>query len=376
MDARAAGSANPLFFDISHPVQALMFRPVIEEFQARGRACRVFARDKDVTLGLLEGFGIEAEVLASRGRGLLGAGLELVVRESRLLARALRERPLAIIGTSVHAARVGRLSRAVSVVVNDDNAKTSPLFARLAYPLADLIVQPRCLAFEGHRQQILFPANQQLFYLHPSRFQPDPQIRSELALPAGRRFAVVRLAAHEAHHDTFVHGLGRSLVSEIALRIPGDIAVFVSLEKPLALPAGWRPFSLPPDRLHHALAAAEFFLGDGQTVAAEAAVLGTPALRFTEFVGRVSYLNELEEYGLSFGFRPGQERELLARLDDVVAGRPSRPQLSAARARLLSEMSDPLPWFVNLVSLAIAPRIERGRVPRDLAVRLRSSGGL
>ena len=365
------GASSPLYFDIYHPVQALMFRPVIDEFMARGRTCHVFARDKDVTLGLFERFGIKAEVLTARRRGFLGNAIELVVRESRLLRRALRDRPLAIIGTSVHAARVGRLSNAVSIIVNDDNARTSPLFARLAYPLADLIVTPRCMAFEGHRQQVTFRANQQLFYLHPSRFQADPDIRRELGIESGRRFAVVRLAAHEAHHDTGVHGLGRKLVLDIAQRIPEDIVVFVSLEKPLELPPGWRPFSLAPDRLHHALAAAEFFLGDGQTVAAEAAVLGTPALRFTEFVGRVSYLNELEEYGLCWGFRPGQEQDLLARLDDVLAGRPSRHELAVARARLFSEMIDPLPWFMDLVTKAIGERVDHGRVPRDLAVRLR-----
>ena len=184
---------------------------------------------------------------------------------------------------------------------------------------------------------------------------------------------MVRLAAHEAHHDTGVHGLGRNQVRDIAQRIPEDIVVFVSLEKPLELPPGWRPFRLAPDRLHHALAAAQFFLGDGQTVAAEAAVLGTPALRFTEFVGRVSYLNELEEYGLVWGFRPGQEKELLARLQDVLAGRPSRSELEVARARLFSEMIDPLPWFMDLVTKAVGERVERGRVPRDLAVRLRGS---
>lgn len=365
-------AGEPLFFDIYHPVQALMFRPVIEAFVARGRRCRVFARDKDVTLGLLKRFGIEAEILGLRRRGFLGNAIELVVRESRLLSRALKDRPAAIVGTSVHAARIGRLCNAVSIVVNDDNAKTSPLFARLAYPLADLIVTPQCMAFEGHRQQVTFRSNQQLFYLHPSRFVADPEIRRELGIEPGKRFAVLRLAAHEAHHDTGVHGLGRGLVREIAQRVPEDIAVFVSLEKPQNLPPGWRPFSLAPDRLHHALKAAEFFMGDGQTVAAEAAVLGTPALRFTEFVGRVSYLNELETYGLCWGFRPGQEKELLARLGSVLKGEPSRHELGEARKRLLVEMIDPLPWFMDLVTKAIGERNAHGRAPRDLAVRLRT----
>ncbi|MEO8358543.1 MAG: hypothetical protein ABI672_00815 [Vicinamibacteria bacterium] len=362
---------GPLFFDINHPVQALMFRPVIEEFRARGRMCRVFARDKDVTLGLLDRFGIKAELLAARRRGWFGAAIELLAREQGLLRRALRDRPLAIIGTTVHAARVGRLSNAVSIVVNDDNAETSPLFARIAYPFADLIVKPRCMAFEGHRQQVTFRANQQLFYLHPSRFQADPHIHRELGLAPEQRFAMIRLAAHDAHHDKGVNGLRRNQVREIAARIPKDVVVFVSLEKEMPLPEGWRPFRLAPDRLHHALAAAEFFLGDGQSVTAEAAVLGTPALRFTEFAGRISYLNELGTYGLTWGFKRGQERDLLDCLDSVLAGRPSREELRASRERFLADTIDPLPWLIDLVTSATTDLVARGSVDPDLAAKLR-----
>ncbi|MBK5257339.1 MAG: DUF354 domain-containing protein, partial [Vicinamibacteria bacterium] len=139
---RPSGS---LFFDINHPVQALLFRPVIERLKSEGYSSQVFARNKDVTLGLLERFGIRASTLGERRRGRLGAIIELMTREARLLRLAFRERPEAIIGTSVHAARVGRLSGAVSIVVNDDDAAAVPLFARLAYPLADVIVTPACL---------------------------------------------------------------------------------------------------------------------------------------------------------------------------------------------------------------------------------------
>ena len=346
---------GPLFFDISHPVQALMLRPVIEALRSEGFAARVFARDKDVTLGLLEGFGIKASTLAKRRRGLVGAAVELVTREARLLRLALAERPAAIIGTSVHAARVGRLSGALSVVINDDDAAAVPLFARLAYPLADLIVKPACLDFENHPRQVTYRGNQQLFYLHPARFQPDPAIRSELGLGATEPFGVVRLSALDAHHDTGVRGIGRSLLQTIGNQLPEDLVVFASLEKAQDLPGRWRLMRLPPERLHHALAAAEFFIGDGQTMTAEAAVLGTPALRLNDFVGRISYLKELENYGLAFGFLPGDEASLLARLTEILNGHRPRTQFIEARARFLSDMVDPLPWLVDLVLSRLRP---------------------
>jgi len=344
-----------LFFDVNHPVQALMLRPVIEAFGKQGYAARVFARDKDVTLGLLERFGIEAETLALRRRGRLGAAIELVARESRMLRRAMADRPVAIIGTSVHAARVGRLSGALSIVVNDDDAAAVPLFARLAYPFADMIVKPECLAFEGHPRQHTYRANQQLFYLHPSRFSPASDVRRELGLGAQDRFAVVRLSALDAHHDAGIRGVGQSLLAKLAALIPREITVFASLERARILPEGWRSLNLPPERLHHVLASAEFFVGDGQTMTAEAAVLGTPALRLNDFVGRISYLAQIERYGLAFGFRPGDEDSLLKKLDEIARGDRSRPTFAAARALFLSDMVDPLPWFIDLVSGRLRP---------------------
>ena len=346
---------RPLFFDINHPVQALLLRPVMEALAGEGYEPRVFARDKDVTLGLLERFGIKAQTLAKRRRGRLGATVELFAREAGLLRLALAERPAAIIGTSVHAARVGRLSRALSVVINDDDAAAVPLFTRLAYPLADLIVKPACLAFEAHPRQVTYPGNQQLFYLHPARFRPDPSIRGELGVGATERFGVIRLSALDAHHDAGVRGLGQDLLRDLARLIPEDVVVFASLEAPQALPESWRPLRLPPERLHHVLAAAEFFLGDGQTMTAEAAVLGTPALRLNDFVGRISYLAELEAYGLAFGFHPGDESSLLNLLGAVLGGQRPRARFHEARARFLSDMVDPLPWFIDLLLSRLRP---------------------
>jgi len=344
-----------LFFDINHPVQALLFRPVIERLAAAGYRCRVFARDKDVTLGLLDGFGIQASTLGARRRGRLGALIELMTREARLLRLALAERPEAILGTSVHAARVGRLSRAVSIVVNDDDAAAVPLFASLAYPFADLIVKPACLDFEKHPKQVSYRGNQQLFYLHPARFTPDPAIGQELAIGPGQPFGVIRLSALDAHHDAGVRGLSRAHLVEIARRIPKDMVVFASLEQAQDLPESWRTLTLPPQRIHHVLAAARFFVGDGQTMTAEAAVLGTPALRLNDFVGRISYLKELESYGMAFGFRPGQEQTLLSVLTEILNERRPRASFEAARARFLSDMVDPLPWFSDLVVNRLHP---------------------
>lgn len=54
--------------------------------------------------------------------------------------------------------------------------------------------------------------------------------------------------------------------------------------------------------MHHVMAFASLYIGDSQTMAAEAGVLGVPFVRFSDFVGRIWYLRELEDkYELGYG---------------------------------------------------------------------------
>ena len=47
---------------------------------------------------------------------------------------------------------------------------------------------------------------------------------------------------------------------------------------------------------------ASLYIGDSQTMSAEAGVLGVPFVRFNDFVGRIGYLRELEDtYELGYG---------------------------------------------------------------------------
>jgi predicted glycosyltransferase len=341
-----------LLFDINHPVQVHVFRPVVEALRARGDECVLVARDKDVTLALLERFSLPAEVLAPVGRGPLGWMRELALREARMLVRARRFRPHLIVGTTVSGARVARLCGARSVVVNDDDAAAVPFFRWLAYPLASVIVTPDCLRGEGHARQRTYPGCQQLFYLHPHRFTADPSVREELGLPDGERYGLVRLSARAAHHDRGVRGLGPETVLRLRDALQGRVRLFVSSEG--ALPDVLAPLrlALPPHRVHDALALAAFYAGDSQSMTAEAAVLGVPAFRLNDFVGRISYLRELEDAGLARGFVPGQEDALVEAVTREVEQPDAerRPRLQ----RWLDRVGDPLPWFLDV--LEHAPR--------------------
>jgi hypothetical protein len=348
--------------DITHPSLAHVFRPLWAAWTAEGHECMVVARDKDVTLPLLRAFGIPHVVLSAVGRTQLGRARELLTREGRMLALARRFRPHLVIGTSAHAGRVARLVGAKSAVLNDDDAAAVPLFRWLSYPFASAIITPSCLAHEGHGpRHLTYPSYHALFYLHPARFTPDPKVRVELGVRPAGRFGIVRLSALAAHHDAGVRGLTEGLVSRLQQGLPAEVRLFVTSEKPIEGELRRWQLPLPPSRIHHAVALADFVLGDSQTMTAEAAVLGVPAFRVNDFVGRISYLRELEGYGLAFGFRPGDEERALAAVQEVVR-RPDRREVFAERRRLmLAERIDPLPWLLARVGELVAPALTRER---------------
>jgi uncharacterized protein len=347
-----------VLIDVSHPALAHVFGHVIPALHAKGHETLVVARDKDVTLPLLDAYGVAYRVLAPAARSQAGRLRELIVREVLLVAVARRFRPDLITGTSVHAARAGLLLRCRSAVLNDDDARAVPLFRWLAYPLASAIVTPTALAHERWgRRHLLYPSYHALFYLHPDRFRPDPAVRRDLGIEDSHPYAIVRLSALEAHHDRGVRGVSHAFLRAIVDGVGRRVRVLVSSEKPLAAEFEPLRIALRPERIHHALAGAEFFLGDSQTMTAEAAVLGTPAFRINDFVGRISYLRELEDYGLAFGFRPAEEKAALETLDRVLA-LPGRAAVFAARRqKLLAEKIDPVPWFVDQMEKLVANSI-------------------
>ncbi len=342
--------------DIGHPSQAWVLRPVLSDLMRRGAEVEVVAREKDALPELLAGFKIPYSVPVSRGRGLAGQIREFAKREAHIVARAMRTRPDLLIGSSFHIARAGFLSGGTSIVFNEDDAAVVPLIRWLAYPLASRIVTPRCLSFENYgKRHIMYPGSQKLFYLHPNRFQPDESVRKHVG-PG--RYAIGRLSALDAHHDRNVRGI--EIEDILALqRNLGDVRLLISSERPLSDALSAHALRLPPELMHHALAFAEFFIGDSQSMTVESALLGVPAIRVNDFAGRISVLRELETAGLCFGFKPDEGRKAVDLAVQLARDPATRQIWSERRQRYLSERDDPLPWLLAEIDAALGTRRRR-----------------
>jgi hypothetical protein len=103
--------------------------------------------------------------------------------------------------------------------------------------------------------------------------------------------------------------------------------------------------------MHHVLAQALLLLSDSQSMSVEAAMLGVPSLRYSDFAGRISVLEELEHtYGLTIGLKTGQETQLITQLTELLKQAAGRTVFQERRERMLQDkvnVTDFLVWFLE-----------------------------
>ena len=103
--------------------------------------------------------------------------------------------------------------------------------------------------------------------------------------------------------------------------------------------------------MHDVMAFAKLYVGDSQTMAAEAGVLGVPFVRFNDFVGRIGYLRELEDvYQLGYGVKTNEVERMYKVVEEIVQMNDSASVFRERRKRMLSEKIDFakfLTWFIE-----------------------------
>lgn len=291
---------------IQHPGHVHFFKHAIEELTARGHEVFTFARENEMTTDLLAFYGIEHEVLARPSNSLVSLAAVQATYELRLLRRARRIRPDVITAIGgVAAAHVSTLVDATSAVFYD--TEHARIIRGLAFPFADLICTPECYRDAHGRGHLRYPGFHELAYLHPDRFTPAPDIRDELGVAADQSLVICRFSSWDSSHDVG-HGGFDTIRDVVASLEDRNTRVIVSSE--IGVDDELQAYDNPigPHRMHDLLATADLVVSEGATTAAEAAVLGTPAIYVNSL--RMGYTDELaSRYGLLYSFNGTDRHE-------------------------------------------------------------------
>ena len=285
-------------FELNHPKHYYQFKYVVQMLKNDGHDVLVLARDKDVLLKVLEEEGVPYEIFGLHKKKMIDkifGALPLLKSYSKIVKRF---RPDVIVSkASLFGVLMAGRYKAKSVIFPD--SEVVALTNKHVVPRCTKVVTPENFTLDYGEKHVRVKGVFEDCYLAPSVFQPNEKVISENGLK--KPYAVFRFVGWFANHD--VNNSGFTLEEKVKLvkAVEPYMTVYISSEK--ELPEELKKYKLPTpaSAIHSVLAFADLYLGDSQTMATEAALLGTPAIRSNSFVGEhdMSNFKLLEhKYGL------------------------------------------------------------------------------
>jgi len=315
--------------DITHPAHVHFFRPVISALELRGDEVVVTSRDKDVTLKLLDFYGMEHQCISRASKSRFHRVWEMLVRDLHLRRILRNNRPDVIVAREgAFAAQAGWLAGCPSVSFDDTDDATLQLASYV--PFASRIYTDRAYRRRFGGKHRFFRGVMPLAYLRPGIFTPDPGLLDQYGLDASERIILCRLVNWAATHDLGQSGLDRADLMAFLKELESYGRIVITSEEPLADHMERYRSSIHPAHLHHIMAASALYVGESATMACECAVLGIPSIHISS--RSVWYTDVLQRnWGLVTNIRNSKDALELARavLQDSGAAPRHRRSLEA-----------------------------------------------
>ena len=338
---------------LGHPAHFYNYKNVIPKLESDGHEVEILIKKKDVLEELLNNAGIPYHNILKEGRkdSKIGILWGTIKRAWRLNTFCSKFHPDILTGTSVENSWIGKIRHIPVININEDDADVVPKYAKTSYPWADEILTPIvCNNGKWDDKSIKYSGYHELAYLHPSNFTPDRAV-VEKYFDTNSPYFLIRFAKLKAHHDSGIKGIDTDIAQHLIDLLSPHGRVFISSERPLEPQFEPYRIHIKPIDMHHVMAFADLYLGDSQTMAAEAGVLGVPFIRFNDFVGRIGYLRELEDvYQLGFGIKTNEVDKLYEAVNSLLSMPDRKAIFQERRNRMLSEKIDFaqfLTWFIE-----------------------------
>ena len=286
-----------VLFMISHPAHFWMFKYTIENLKRDGHQVAIVIRPKDVLEQLCINAGMDFYKVKNRPKkwGMFGLAIFLIEKIFEVFHIARREKPDILIGSDGVLAVVGKLINKPAFECYEDDAEAIALYAKMFFPIYTGVICPECCsAWKWKGKRIAYPSYHELGYLHPNHFTPDKKKVEQYGIEVSKPYILVRFAQLTAHHDVGIHGINTEVAERMIDMLKPHGRIYITSERPLEPQFEQYRIKINPLDMHHVMAFASLYIGDSQTMAAEAGVVGTPFVRLNDFVGRLSYLHELE----------------------------------------------------------------------------------
>ncbi len=343
-----------VLIDIGHPAHVHFFKNLIKNLENHGQGVKITARDKEVVMALLKAYGFEHENRGGVYQGLLKKACGMFKIDYKLYKIARAFKPSILLGVhNPYIAQIGRLIGKPSIIFTDtENVRIASL---LTYPFADVICTPSCFREKiGHKKHVKYNGYKELAYLHPNYFVPNSDFLDDINLSKDSKFIILRFISRGASHDVGLRGIKKGTEIEFIKRLEQYGEVFITSERKINKELERYKLIVPPEKIHSLLYYAQLYIGEGGTMATEAAVLGTPSIHIEATssgrpTGELSgnFLELRDKYDLLYFF--ADQNLALEKAIEILENKNSKSEWHRKRERLLRDKIDVTAWMTDFI---------------------------
>ena len=344
-----------ILFHVGHPAHVHFLKNTIWNLQKKGYETYIAATDKEVVLQLLDAYGFKYGVVGKNVRGLRSKAYNAIKMVFRLSKMVKKSKADLLVGAgSIYMAQAGMLTRRPYINFGDTEISR---FDWLLLPFADVLIRPLCYKERiRYDKEIRYNGYKELAYLHPNYFTPDLTVLDGLGLRKedNDKYVVLRFISWAASHDVGLRGIKKGKELEFIRSFERYGSVFITSERKLDEKLEKYRITIPPEKMHSLLYYAQLYIGEGGTMAAEAAILGTPSIHIESTssgiaTGELSgnFLELRDNYGLLY-FYPGQD-QALERAIRILEDKTAKNEWRKKREKLLKDKIDVTTWMTDFI---------------------------
>jgi predicted glycosyltransferase len=293
-----------ILIDIGHPATVHFFKNFAWEMIRRGNQVLFTSRDKDVAINLLKHYKFDYKSFGKFKKGIAGKLFSIIKFDLQLIKTALKLKPDIILsGGSLYAAHAAFLCRKPNITVHNTDIDYQVDFNK---PFTSVFLTPESYTRDIGPKQFKYRGYQELTFLHPKYFKPNPAIFKKLGLCEDEKYVLLRFVSWDAHDDFGKQGFSTNDIRNIVSRFSEHAKVFISSE--YSLPEDLKKYHLETNAsiqtgdLQDIEYYASLLYGESGAMSAECAVLGTPAFYISK--KKLGFLTELDKkYDLVFDRR-------------------------------------------------------------------------
>lgn len=330
---------------VGHPKHVHFWKNIVKGLISHGHEVKILAVKKDITLYLLDAYNLKYEVVGKNYNGLIKKSFGLLKNDITAFKIAKSFNP-DILVSGISLSHVSKLLKKPCITLTDtENAR---LAYRLSAPFSECILTPSCFKGVIHSEKhVKYNGYEELAYLHSNYFNPDSSVLDCLSLNEKDKLIVIRFVSWKASHDRGDIGFTDKIKLVESLQNYGEI--LISSESILPKELEKYKINIPPEQIHHLLYFAKLYIGESPSMAAESAILGTPAIFVS--TSRRGFTDDLEYNDMLYSFsetRNAQENALKKAVE-LLAHRDTKKKWQQKRCKLLNEKVDVTEFMINFL---------------------------